>query len=121
MRNDDNDTGQITRLFGTELLSSEECGIYITNIEINNIAKELGFDITLTSNEFIIGEIFKVCSKENKLNKLYKRILEIFSSRISEYEKLKALYPAANVPVSLWLSRANRTMKKLQENIKEIA
>jgi hypothetical protein len=114
MQNDNIDAGQITRLFGTQLLSSEECGVYITNIEINNIAKEMGFDITLTSNEFIIGEIFKVCSKENRLKELNEKILEIFSSRVGEYEKLKALYPEANAPIDLWLGRANRTMKKLQ-------
>ena len=121
MQNDTTDTGQITRLFGTELLSSEECGVYITNIEIYAIAKEMGFDITLTSNEFIIGELFQACSKESRLKELYEKVLAIFSARMNEYENLQALYPEAKEPINIWLSRAKKSMAKLQEGIREVA
>jgi len=112
--------GQITRLFQTEILSSEECGIYISNIEIFNIAKEMGFDVTLTSNEFIVGELFKICSKENRLKELYERVLAVFEERQAKYKSLTSIYPGAAEAIESWSTRADKTVDKLKTNIKEL-
>ena len=106
--------GQISRFYQTELLSSEECGVFLTNVEIAKISTDMGFEITFTSNEFIISELFKEASDANKLEELNENLLSIFESRLAEYNTIKKLYPKAQKPVSIWIDRCQKTIEKIR-------
>jgi hypothetical protein len=88
-------------------------------MEIYKITLEMGFDITLATNEFILAELFKKASEENRLNELGSHLLELFNSRLSEYTKLKNLYPKADKPISIWIRNCEKTIEKLKKQISE--
>ncbi len=89
-------------------------GVFLTNVEIAKISTDMGFEITFTSNEFIISELFKEASDANKLEELNENLLSIFESRLAEYNTIKKLYPKAQKPVSIWIDRCQKTIEKIR-------
>jgi|GEM_PF-6130936 len=114
MKKNQEGLGQISRFYQTELLSSEECGIFLTNIEIAEIAVSMNYEITLTSNEFILAELFKMASAENRLDELNNKLLVIFEDRLIEYNKVKKIFPKASKPISTWIEKCQKTINKIK-------
>lgn len=110
----DENFGQISRFYQTELLSSEECGAFITNKEIFQISKDMGFDITLTTNEFILAELFKRASDSNRIIELNEMLSKVFESRLEFYRGTKVLYPNANDAIDTWIEKCEKTINKIK-------
>ncbi len=109
--------GQISKFYQTELISSEECGVYLGNSEIYKISQDMNFEITLATNEFILAQLFKEASETNRLNELSEHLILIFEDRLQEYNKIKSLYPKAAEPISSWIEKCQTTINKLQNSI----
>ena len=114
-----NQYGQISRFYQTELISSEECGVYLGNSEIYKISQDMGFEITLATNEFILAQLFREASEANRANELTKHLIIVFNDRLEEYNKIKSLYPKAAEPISIWIEKCEKTISKLQNSIEE--
>ncbi len=114
--NSSNKHGQISKFYQTELISSEECGVYLGNSEIYKISQDMGFDITLATNEFILAQLFREATEANRADELNGHLKLIFEERLEEYNKIKSLYPKASEPISTWIDKCKRTISKLQNS-----
>ena len=117
--NGGNQYGQISRFYQTELISSEECGVYLGNSEIYNISQDMGFEITLATNEFILAQLFKEASEANRVDELTKHLIIVFKDRLDEYNKIRSLYPKAAEPISIWIKKCEKTISTLQKSLEE--
>ncbi len=103
-----------------ELLGVDYSGIYVTNIELRDVAQKLGLDIKLTDNQKMFGELLKVAKDSGRLSEALELIKKLMENRLAIYKELANNFPKAEDATSEWIIKANRTIRKIENAIKEV-
>lgn len=103
-----------------ELLGVDYSGVYITNIEMRNIAEKMGLDIKLTDNHKMFGELLTLAKKEGRTVEALELIKELVGDRISIYKELFDRFGGAFDRIEEWQIKAARASRKIDNAIKEV-
>jgi len=103
-----------------ELLGVDYSGIYITSVELRDISERLGFDIKLTDNHKMFGEILKLSQKDGRTAEALGFIKELVNGRISTYKELAERFGGAAERIEEWQIKAARASRKIDNAIKEV-
>jgi len=90
-------------------------GVYVSNVDIRNIMKAMGYDTGLDSRENLFELLFKEAEKEGRKKEAYAQLMKLVQSRISRYEQLAASYPAAVKATDTWIAKSRRTIERMEE------
>lgn len=101
------------------ILSTHFSGLYLMNLDMATIAKELGWDDSVRSVEFMLGDLIKKAKEENRQSDLYECFASLITKRVNEYEHYLSLYPQAHAILSQWIGKANRTQEYIKGLLEE--
>lgn len=92
-------------------------GVYVSNIDIRNVMKNMGYDVPMDSREALFEKLFLRAEKENKKEQAYKEIMVLLKKRVEKYEDLKNSYPQSSKPISDWINKAENTIFRMKDEI----
>lgn len=92
-------------------------GVYVSNVDIRNVMKRMGYDVSLDSRENLFEELFKKAEAEGRKKEAYQKLQELVQSRIGRYETLGNNYPAASKSTNIWINQATKTLERMDEEM----
>ena len=92
-------------------------GVYVSNIDIRAIMKRMGYDVALDSRENLFEELFKRAEDEGRKKEAYQNLYGLVKERIGRYEMLGSNYPAAGKVTNIWISQANKTLERMDDEM----
>ncbi|MDQ1339778.1 MAG: hypothetical protein QG567_932 [Campylobacterota bacterium] len=92
-------------------------GVYVSNIDIRNVMKNMGYDVPMDSREALFEKLFLRAEKENKKEQAYKEIMVLLKKKVEKYEDLKNSYPQSSKPISDWINKAENTIFRMKDEI----
>jgi hypothetical protein len=90
-------------------------GVYVSNTDIRNIMKAMGYDTAQDSRENLFELLFKEADKEGRKKEAYAGLMRLVQSRIDRYEQLASAYPGAARATSVWITKSQRTMERMKD------
>ena len=103
-----------------ELLGVDYSGIYISNLELRAMSEQMGFEIKLSDNHKMFGELLKVAKDNGRLPEALEAIKRLMEGRLDVYEELAKSFPKAEDATSEWTIKAKRAIRKIESAIKEV-
>ncbi len=103
-----------------ELLGVDYSGVYISSIELRDMAQTMGMDIKLTDSQKMFGEMLKIAKDEGRMVEVLGRIKELIGERISVYKELAQRFAGATDSIEEWQIKAARASRKIDNAIKEV-
>ncbi len=103
-----------------ELLGVDYSGVYISSIELRDMAQTMGIDIKLTDNQKMFGEMLKVAKDDGRMAEVLERIKGLIGERISAYKELAERFAGATDSIEEWQIKAARASRKIDNAIKEV-
>lgn len=100
-------------VFYALLAGVDRCGVYISELEWQNIADILGYEIYPKAPESMMREIIEYAESNQKNDELKTLLYKLFERRVDEYENIKLYFPAAP---SSYLSAAKLSLSVLKTN-----
>lgn len=92
-------------------------GVYVSNIDIRNVMKNMGYDLPIDSREALFEKLFLRAEKENKKEQAYKEIMVLLKKRVEKYEDLKSSYSQSSKPINDWINKAENTIFRMKDEI----
>ena len=92
-------------------------GVYVSNVDIRAIMKQMGYETALDSRENLFEELFKKAEADGRKKEAYQYLQGLVDERIGRYETLGSNYPAASKVTNIWVSQATKTLDRLKEEM----
>ncbi len=92
-------------------------GVYVSNVDIRNIMKEMGYETALDSRENLFEELFKKAEADGRKKEAYSHLQTLVGKRINRYSTLGNTYPKASKVTGIWVSQANKTLERMDEEM----
>ena len=92
-------------------------GVYVSNVDIRNIMKTMGYDVPLDSRENLFEDLFKKAEADGRKKEAYQKLQTLVNERIGRYETLASNYPASSKVVNIWVSQATKTLERMNEEM----
>lgn len=96
-------------------------GVYVSNVDIRNIMKQMGYDVALDSRENLFEELFKKAEEEGRKKEAYEKLQVLVKSRIQRYETYRSNYPAAEKVTNIWINQAAKTLERMEDEMGRLA
>ena len=88
-------------------------GVYVSNVDIRNIMKKMGYDVALDSRENLFEELFKRAEKEGRKKEAYDALKALVQSRVNRYKTLENTYPGASRLTNIWVNQSLKTLDRM--------
>jgi len=96
-------------------------GVYVTNLDIRKVMKNMGYDIPIDSREALFEKLFVRAEKDNRKVDAYRQLILLLRGRVERYEDLKKMYPGAKIPVAEWISKAENTIFRMRDEMSRMS
>jgi len=96
-------------------------GVYVSNVDIRNIMKKMGYEVALDARENLFEELFKRAEEEGRKKEAYAKLQDLVKSRVGRYEALGAAYPAASKASNIWIGQSNKTLGRMEEEMARLS
>lgn len=102
------------------LLIPAKSGIYISREDIRRIGKLINVEIPVKERKFMLKDLFLYAKQFDMLKDFLNLLIEFANNRVEQYLALKEAYPKSAKLMDIWINKADRLIKYLEQLKKEI-
>jgi hypothetical protein len=107
----------VQRMLNSQMLS----GLYISNVDIHRVLEHVGIKVIMGERDGLWENLFADEASTKKLPEILEELRNLALSRITKYSALKANYPAASDVIDAWITKSNKSVERISEEIEKIA
>ena len=95
-------------------------GLYVSNVDIRNIMKEMGYEAALDSRENLFEKLFTSAADEGRKKEAYALLGELVEKRMKRYKTYEKLYPRASNATHVWLTKSQKTLDRIHSEMEQM-
>ncbi len=95
-------------------------GLYVSNVDIRNIMKKMGYEAALDARENLFELLFSEAAKEGRKKEAYGYLGDLVESRMKRYKTYEKLYPKAANATHVWLTKSQRTLDRIHSEMEQM-
>ncbi len=105
-------------LLEKQLLALHYNGSYITNFEMQEVARDIGLQIDLADREKMLKKLLQQASEHNKLSELATRLIKLLNDRLQTYQLLLQRFPNSASIIQTYIQKTRSTQLLVQQRLR---
>jgi|SaaInl8_150m_RNA_FD_contig_31_1441608_length_595_multi_9_in_0_out_0_1 hypothetical protein len=107
----------VQRMLNSQMLS----GLYVSNVDIHRVLKSVGISAIQGERDGLWENLFNEEKSIKKLPEILEELRNLALRRIAKYSAIKANYPNSAEMIDIWITKSNKSVERISEEIEKLA